>query len=1123
MNNNKTCKIFVILSLVLFNLFAMLPQAISENISKVGINSLNLSQQRNITLILKNANLSELLQEIKNQTGLNFIYDKELQLKQINNINVENKSVDYVLDVALGGTGLIYKITGNSISIFIQSQQKAENIMVYGIVTDTKGQAVCGATILVINQNAQGAITDINGKFTISNVEKGVKLSVSFLGKKPIEIVASSQFIKIILEDDIIGIDNVVVTGVFNKSRESYTGSVTTINRKKLMAFKGQNMLQTLRNIDPSLNINYSNEFGSNPNVIPEISIRGKSSLPQSLDELEAGLSSKLNIPLIIMDGFEVSINKLIDMNDEDVESINILKDASATAIYGSKGANGVIVIVTKKPNAGKLKVRTKASISVEMPDLTSYNMLNARQKLSYEQQIGAYNDISETQTHIKQQMYNELLKDVENGVNTDWLAQPLQIGIGQRYNIGLEGGNEEFRWSASADYNKITGAMKGSNRETFSGSINLSYTYKNIIFRNTTQITNNIAIESPYGVFSDYVRMNPYWKIKDTNGEYIKSYPRHSLGQIPNPMYNATLNTFDSKKYFDVMNNFSAEWRIIKNLNLRLSLGVSKHNSTADNFIPADHTTYVNDATLEAKEKGKYSYGVGGSVNYQGNLNISYSNMFAGKHQVYFGVDIGLSNQESFIHNFETLGFPNDNLSFVSAGMKYSNKLPIGSESLVRSIFFTANANYTYNNILFADLTYRREGSSSFGSNNRFAPFFNIGLGWNLHNQKLIEDVDFISKLRIKGSFGEVGSQQFSAYQAISTYKYDISYPQGQNIPAILMGYGNNKLFWQTTNQYNTGLEFGLFDNRLSGELSIYKYITDDLLAQRQIPLSSGFSSYIDNIGKTSSRGYEVALTGYVLRDYNRNFIWTVTAMLSYTRSKIEKLSDSFKTQVKDYLNSDNSDYKSEDASIPLLFEGDDIDALYAVKSLGIDPSTGIELYQDTKGNLVKDWSYKNRQYIGVQNPSYRGNISTMFTYKNLSVNLSFAYHFGGVQLNTTTLQRVELDKTTLYRFNADARVLSETWQKPGDVVPFNKVDNTTTAAKISTRQVYNDRMFSLQSASIQYRLRSNTITQKTGIEGINLSLNMSDIFYITTLKRERGTSYPFARRIEVGINLIF
>ena len=918
------------------------------------------------------------------------------------------------------------------------------------------------------------------------------------------------------LAEDTETLEDVVVTGIFTKSKESYTGAVTSVSAKELKMYKGQNLLATLRNIDPSINVVANNALGSNPNVIPEINIRGNSSLPVTVDELNNQASKQLNAPLVIMDGFEISLQKLMDFNDEEIENINILKDASATAIYGSRGANGVIVVTTKTPKPGKLRIFAQGGINIEMPDLSSYDLLNACDKLELERIVGLYDDKEDVvRDRALKERYNELYSEVLKGVNTHWLSQPIRTGVGQKYNLRLEGGNEAFRWGTSLSYNSVMGAMKGSERNTFSGSVTLSYSVKNVIFKNQTGIDINKGVESKYGTFSDYAKMNPYYRIKDENGEYIKEYSIKGEKQY-NPLYNSRLNGKDEDKYTLITNNFSIEWSINSDLRLRAQLGLQKQTNTSDKFEPADHTSFASSTDSDSYfRKGRYTYGTGEDINIDANVTLSYTKTFLDKHQVYAGFDYSIAQEKNHNYTFIVEGFPDKKLDFIGNALQYEkNGVPSGTEELSRRVGFTGNVNYIYDNRYYMDLSFRVDGSSLFGTKNKFAPFWSAGIGWNLHNEKFMEKQDIVNNFRIRGSYGETGSQQFSSYQALSTFQ---SYTGKRYIiwnGSELMGLGNEKLKWQVTKQLNGGIEVGLFDGRLSASFDIYSKKTSNLLSQMDLPSANGFSSYVDNVGEVKNTGYEVMLSGYLMRDTHRNIIWSVTGKLAYTKNKITKLSEAIKRQ--------SELYKAKDVEInSLLYEGYAQNSIWAVPSLGIDPSTGYEIFLDKNGNITDKWNPSDKRYFGVDEPKYRGNLSTYFAWKDLSVNLSFAYQWGGQQYNETLLNKVEVTSSYINLNNVDSRVLKKRWQNPGDVKPYKGYGSSST--KATSRFVMDDNVFQFQSASVEYRFRSDFLRDRWKIETLNIGANMSDIFYISSIKRERGTSYPFARRLTLTLSVMF
>ena len=1078
------------------------------------------SQDKSLTFSLKNATLKEIINEIRKLSDYDFVYrDVNLEAFKRRDVSYKDAAIDAVLTDCLRGTGLTYEINGKTIIIRKESPKEENQKMktVTGKVTDERGEVLPGVTIM-INGTALGTATDADGNYKLNVPVEGEQvLSFSFVGMKTREIaVADKTKIDVKMEEDSETLDDVVVTGIFTKAKESYTGAVTSVSAKELKMYKGQNLLATLRNIDPSINVVMDNALGSNPNVVPEINIRGNSSLPMSVEELNQQASKQLNAPLVIMDGFEISLQKLMDFNDEEIESINILKDASATAIYGSRGANGVIVVTTKAPQGGKLRIYAQGGINIEIPDLSSYDMLNARDKLELERIVGLYDDEEDVTNDRKlKELYNTLYSDVLRGVDTYWLSEPVRTGIGQKYNLRLEGGGDAFRWGANLSYNTIQGAMKASERNTFSGSVTLSYTLKNVIFKNQTIIDINKGVESKYGTFSDYVNMNPYYRTKDENGQYIKTYKEKGLN-IPNPLYDANLNTINEKKYTTITNNFSIEWNIANALKLRAQLGLQKQTNTSDYYLPADHTEFdTYNGSDSYFRKGKYVYGTGEDMNIDGNATLSYSKVFAEKHQVYAGFDYSISQRKNHFYEFTVEGFSDEKLDFLSNALQYEkNGVPKGTEELSRRIGFTGNVNYIYDNRYFADFSYRVDGSSLFGTKNKFAPFWSAGIGWNVHNESFLRDHRVVNTLRVRGSYGETGSQQFSSYQALSTFNY---YTGKRYIiwnGAELMGLGNEKLKWQVTKQINGGVEVGLFDNRVSASFDIYNKKTSNLLSQMDLPLANGFSSFVDNVGEVKNVGYEVMLSGYLMRNTQQEIMWSVTTKLAYNKDEITKLSAAIKRQTELY--------KAQDVDVnQLLYEGYSKNSIWAVPSLGIDPSTGAEIFLDKNGNITEKWNPSDKRYFGVSEPKYRGNLSSLFSWKDLSVNLSFAFQWGGQQYNETLLSKVEVTDATINKNNVDKRVYKNRWQKAGDIKEFKGYGSSKTRS--SSRFVMDDKVFQFQSASVQYRWHSDYLLKKWSIETINIGANMSDIFYISSIKRERGTSYPFARRVALTLSLMF
>lgn len=484
------------------------------------------SQHTKFDIAMKNVTVSEVLCYLEEISKYRFVYDSDA-IDRMQRVDVEMKGtkLETVLESIFVKSGFSFVIEDGVVIIREAGKKQItagilpQSRKITGRVRDHGGNPLPGVTV-VLKGTSVGVVTDVDGHFKMDlPADHEIVLVFSFVGMKTQEVYYKGEKeLNVVMEEDVKQMDEVVVTGIFSKSKESYTGAVSVITEKELKSFGNRNILTTLRNIDPSFNILESNEWGSNPNRLPEVQIRGAANMPD-VDQLQSDTKAELNTPLIIMDGFEITLERMMDLDDSEVETITLLKDASATAIYGSRGANGVIVITTKEPEPGKLRFSYTGSLNLEVPDLSDYDVLNAREKLDLELRSGYYDNVRAEKEVALKQKYNEILQQVERGVNTYWLSKPLRVGIGHRHNIKLEGGDPSFRYSATAQYNDVAGVMKESFRRTFNGGINLSYKTSELIFRNQLTISLNKAQESPYGTFDEYVKLNPYWTATDENG----------------------------------------------------------------------------------------------------------------------------------------------------------------------------------------------------------------------------------------------------------------------------------------------------------------------------------------------------------------------------------------------------------------------------------------------------------------------------------------------------------------------------------------------------------------------------------------------------------------------------
>lgn len=1088
-----------------------------------------------ITITENNTSISKILNKIMEQSGYDLFYKKKLLNDTKISINLKEVSLETALKAVLKDQDLEFDLE-NKIIIIKEPENSKEVpklkfafLSIRGRITDTDKKPLPGASVAVMGRSKIKLTADANGVFLLNTVESDTALQVSYIGFKTriVPIIKGKINYDIILQATNDDLKDVVVTGIFNKSKESYTGAVRVITETDMKRFQGRNIFTTLSNIDPSFYMVPNNTAGSDPNKIPDIQIRGARSLP-NIDKLQDQTSASLNTPLIILDGFETTLQRMMDLDNNEILSVTLLKDGSATALYGSRGANGVIVIKTKEPEAGKLRLTYRVGLNLSVPDLSSYDLLNSRDKLELERLSGYYESATkDPATNIKmQQYYNQVLGQVAKGVNTDWLSIPLRTQIDQTHNLKVEGGDQAFRYDLALQYNDVNGAMKESGRQAFNGTINLSYRYKNLTFRNNLVVGHTKESDSPYGSFSDYAKLNPYWEPYDASGKVMQYFSPYNYDYwtitgkytgkpYPNPLYDATLNTFNQRNYTSITNNFQLEWTPVSQLFLRGGVGVTGNLNDADNFKPAEHSSFAGYSDEDIFRKGSYAYSSGKAFNYTANLSASYTNLFAGKHRIYAGVSFDATQNKERVYTFNAEGFPDESIDLLSSALQYQKDgAPTGYESTKRRVGAVANVNYALKDRYLADFAYRVDGASQFGSNRRFAPFWSAGIGWNMHYEPFIKDnLKFIDRMKLRGSYGSTGSTQFDAYQSLGTYSYILNDRYKTWLGAHQNELGNPDLEWQQTNKYNAGLETEMFNHTVTVEADVYSEKTSNLLSSLELPYSNGFTSYNENIGELKTKGFELMASVWLIKSNQRRFSWSVTGNLVHSEDKIVKLSEAMKAA--------NEQLALQAGSSPnrIIREGASQNTIYVVRSLGIDPSTGKELYLNKDGQVTYTWNAADRVAAGVDQPKYRGNFSTLFRYSNLTLNASFSFRFGGQLYNQTLIDKVENADRLM---NVDARVYYDRWKKPGDVTFFRGI-NETTPVNASSRFVQDESTFTCQNVNLAYEVYNKRLLKRLGMQSLTLTGNTGELFYISTVRQERGIGYPFTRQFSMSLFAAF
>ncbi|WP_231932316.1 MULTISPECIES: SusC/RagA family TonB-linked outer membrane protein [Butyricimonas] len=1075
---------------------------------------------RLVTFSTKAESLNHVLIKFKDQTGVEILFNRQLLGDQVcKELNLVKVSVDVALGKILEGTGFEFSKVDGVYIIKKKTKEKITRVeprVVTGVVKDAQGEPLPGVTV-VVKGTTLGCATDADGKYKLPiSLEGDVVLVFSFVGMQTKEVTYKGEAeLNITLEPDVTEIEQVVVTGIFTRKAESFTGAATTFKREDLKRLGNQNILQSLKNMDPSFIVTESVDFGSDPNRMPDMQIRGASSLPN----VKGDYASNPNQPLFILDGFEATVEKVFDLDMNRVASVTLLKDAAAKAIYGSRAANGVVVIETVQPEKGMLKVTYSGDLNITGPDLSSYDLCNAAEKLQVEWDAGRYDAYYPKDDQFRLEEYNQLQKEIARGVNTYWLAKPLRTGVGHKHSLYLEGGDDYLRYGVDVSYNKVAGVMKGSDRENVAGAITLSYRYKSLLFRNVLSVTFNKANDSPYGSFAEYTRLNPYWSPRDENGNLKRVLGEFRLADwrdatvYYNPLYNATLGTKNFSKYTEVTDNFYVEWQMYKDLKFIGRFGYSQKQDSREDFYPGNHTKFADWTGDNYFKRGSYYIKDGTNKTLKIDATFNYSKQWD-KHLLFANLNWNLQQDSYDYHGMEAWGFLNDKVDHVAFAKQYAeNGVPTGDDATTREIGVVGAVNYSYDNRYLADLSYRLSGSSVYGADNRWGSFWSVGIGWNMHYESFLSGQEWLDQLKVRASIGYTGSQNFNPYQAMATYRYFTNAEYDNIVGAYLMGMANDKLKWQQTRDINIG-----FDARLLKGLTLrfdyYISNTDNLLVDFDLSGSTGFNTFKENLGEVQNRGFDATLSWRLYNNVESDSYFTVFGSVSSNKNKIVKISDALTKS------NEAQDDEGVNPSKPYtrFEEGQSTSAIWAVRSLGIDPATGNEMFLDRNGRKTYEWNINDQVVCGESNPKLQGNFGFNAEYKGIALNCSFSYKLGADYYNQTLVDRVE---NVDVQYNVDRRVFTGTWKKAGDVTFFKRISDTPTTTRPTDRFVERQNELSLASLNVSYDLRHVHITKY--VERMKLSFYMTDVFRVSSVKAERGLEYPFARTYSLGLQATF
>lgn len=923
----------------------------------------------------------------------------------------------------------------------ISNQQK-----IHGIVKDHKGLPLIGVNI-VVNDEKQGTTTDFDGKFEIL-VHDGDLVSFSFLGFKTKKIKITNQvLLNIILEPSIDELDELVLVGYGKTSRDKITGAVTKVDTKVLQNTQNVSFADALIGVVPGL---FVQENFTSPDAPPSILLRGVGSISASTE------------PLIVVDGVQMPRTGLgaFSLNAADIKEISILKDAASTSIYGSKGTNGVIIVTTKRgARNARLQVSFNTRLGFKKADESfTDDLMNGSQKLDYEESLGFYKS-------------NPALLQKRRNSNTDinWADLLLKNEINRENDISFSGGSDKMNYYTSVTYNNVENIF-GSRYKRYTATTRVDFdlgTQLKVGFSGNFGNVNEEDKRTIGSPFSNAFLLNPWLTVFDDNGDPLRLLDVGNSSGIPyNPLY-VRDNTNISASRKNIGGSINLTYTPFKWLSLNGVLGANYNTSKSSSF----EKVIVNGGVL--------SYANGDNNNYTGTLTATIAKKFK-KHNFDFVAGNEFNEYETNTLSVFARDFNSDAIQTISAAKTLSTISE--RKSHAGSLSYFSRLNYSFDNTYNLSLSYRRDGSSRFGDNHKYANFWSVGSSWNIHDD-FFKEYTLVSSLKLRASIGTSGNDFIGDFASQSLYGYrsQINYA-GSSVPYLTRG-ENADLTWEKNNNKNFGLDYGLFKNRISGTIDYYIRDTKDLLNSKPLPLTSGFTELISNIGDFRNEGIEISI--HLVNFKNKDFSWTSDFNIAFNKGTVLALSN----ENDMLINSGSTVFK----------EGSAIRSFYITHWAGVNPKTGFNQYRSQEGKLTdyntsRTASNANeinglRQVVNRTSiPKYHGGLTNTFRFRNLDMSFLISYAGGHYVLNEGIYN--------LYNnpaFNQHVNVAAA-WKNPGD------------QADLAIRQVYLARptspMVSDYKASSQFLQDASYIKWKNITLGYTLNKTVSDKIGIQRLR---------------------
>lgn len=1040
-----------------------------------------------LTLKAKDAKLTDILKEIKKQTNYDVISEADVvDRMRIADLDLKKTTLDQGLFTILSPLSLSFVIEEKTIVIkrsphplVAANENVALQMKVRGRVVSKAGQLIKGATVIVKGRR-EGAATSENGEFEVDAIVDDV-LSISSLGFISKEIIVqNNEYLKITLEELNSALDEVVVVGYGEQKRKDVLGAISTV---------------TAADFDdrPSTNLGYSMEGKSAGVMITRPSGKpqnGMSVRVRGTNSITAGSN-----PLYIVDGVPTQL--IYDINPNDIESVSVLKDAASAAIYGASGANGVILITTKRGKSGTSRLK--------LSGYTGFSKIARKMNvLDREQYISLMNEIGQVADWRKY------------SANTDWSNEVFRVAQLQNYQMTIDGGNEKTKYYLSGAYSNENGIVKTNHIKRGTVKFNLDQKVNDWLNVGTSLsyarwFDKNIIDNSGSGnagVIMNVLTTSPVIGIYNEDGTFTANPLRLSFNN-PIAYIEGSDNGYNNNRFYG---NIFANIDVLKNLRFRSMFGYDNYNSKYNYFLDPFKTDW-----------GRVNRGIANLANEQSEYWLSentleFKETYNELH--HFEMLAGITSQRKYgeSSSIESKGFNSAAVQTVNGGSIFTNPVTIKSQR--SNLSMIGRIRYSFDDKYLLSSNFRADASSVFGPDNRWGYFPSFSVGWRISKENFLKDANAIDDLKIRYSWGQVGNDAISAYSWYGIVSPGINMIQGGQVVA---GTGpstpeNRGLKWEATTQSNLGMDVTILNSRLTFVVDVYHKKTKNLLLNKPLALSSGFPGALQNIGDLENKGLEFTVSSKNLKS---KLTWNTDLNFSLNRNKVGYIGG------QDILDG----YIALRQEVSLIREGLPLGVFWGYQSLGVDPATGMIKYEDLNGDGHIDDA--DKKIIGNPNPKFAFGLNNTFRYKNFG----FSFFLQGITGNDVfNATRIEIEGMNDFK-NQSVKVLNR-WTTIGQQTDIPKaIYGDVTNSDISSRFVENGSYMRLKSATVNYNIPT-TWLRKLKISEFACYLTGENLFTLTKYSGydpessaygsngafgiDFGT-YPQARQFIFGVNLTF